>query len=82
MRALSGAAISLASTEIIGSPAISFLGGAVQTANDNLVRGGVTFSGTGARLIDNMITGAVPDGEPGITNCRENYDEDLIAVGC
>jgi hypothetical protein len=81
VRAQAGAIASVASTEIIGSPAVQFEGGATQVATDNLVRGSLTISGTGARFINNQVNGAVNDGDPA-TNCRANYDENLASVGC
>jgi hypothetical protein len=82
VRALAGAVVSVATTELIGSPAVQFGGGAEQVAEDNQIRGGVTISGAEPRLINNLITGAVTDGDTGTTNCRANYNANLAPVGC
>ncbi len=76
--ASSGVRASVMTTDIAaGDIALGLLGGLPQTAKGNQIDGNVALVGAEPRLINNLITGAVSDGDAGTTNCQGNYDSAL-----
>ncbi len=84
--ASSGVRASVMTTEITaGDIALGLLGGLPQTAKGNRIDGDVTISGAEPRLINNLITGDISDGDAGTTNCLGNYYSTLAdnpPAGC